>query len=78
MNIFILQDKSNNYNLEAIITSSLESSEIQKIIDDYENDCINNEYDVDREGLEQAFLEADPYTHILWLDLMNNDKFVIW
>jgi len=78
MNIFILQDKSNNYNLDAIITSSLESSEIQKIIDDYENDCINNEYDVDREGLEQAFLEADPYTHILWLDLMNNDKFVIW
>ncbi len=78
MELFILQDKSNNYNLDAVITSSLDSTEIQKIIDDYETACINDDLDIDRRGLEEAFMEVDPYTHIIWLDGMKTEKFVIW
>ncbi len=78
MEIFILQDKSNNYNLDAVITSSLDSTEIQKIIDDYKNACINDDFDIERRGLEEAFMKVDPYTHIIWLDCMKTDNFVIW
>ena len=79
-NVYVLQDRSNGYSIDAIILSSLENKEIQKVIDELKTECEsdNAEYDYNEDGLTEKFLEVDPYTHIIWLSGATDETYVNW
>lgn len=79
-NVYVLQDRSNGYSIDAIILSSLENKEIQEVIDEFKAECETDdgEYDYNEEGLTEKFLEVDPYTHIIWLSGATDNTYLEW
>lgn len=81
-NVYVLQDRSNGYSIDAIILSSLENKEIQEVIDEFKAECetddggVNDDYN--EEGLTEKFLEVDPYTHIIWLSGATDNTYLEW
>lgn len=79
-NVYVLQDRSNGYSIDAIILSSLENKEIQKVIDEFKAECESDdaEWDYNEDGLTEKFLEVDPYTHIIWLSGATDETYLDW
>lgn len=78
-NAYVLRDRHHRHSIDAIVLSSLENDEIQKVIDEFRAECGDDESDdYNEDGLTDKFIEVDPYTHIIWLSGANDNTFLEW